>query len=430
MVQVQFAISGFRSGRERIDKAGALAGDPDHAGVARHASLPLLRAFPTRCKLKQMESLEHLLKAAIQHADRTALQGLIDTKLSRRSMNDAQRVYWLAAGVIVSPEVYASLLKEFSAGREGRIRHLTTFFSALPGPVTSLADKLESPALGLLVRLVGSTVGPDEQWKEGWGVTPAMEASRLVGYLIQRLAASPAKDASTSLTDLLADPALSRWHDALSRAQDSQLVIRRDATYHHHEIEQVCQTLNGGTPANAADLAALVHHRLQDLAEQIRTGNTDDWRQYWNVDFHGQPVDPRPEESCRDTLLSALRQRLPEGVDAQREGQYANDNRADIRVSCDDFQVPVEIKKNMHRDLWSALHNQLIAKYTTDPATGGCGIYLVFWFGKEHTQPPPSGARPAGPEELRERLKAEATLTPVEARKISICVVDVSRPDE
>ena len=122
-------------------------------------------------------------------------------------------------------------------------------------------------------------------------------------------------------------------------------MIRRDAGYRHPGIEQVCQTLNGGTPASAADLAALLMDRLQEVALDIRRGNTDDWRQYWNVDYRGRPVDPRPEESCRDTLLSDLRQRLPEGVSAEPEGQYANDKRADIRVSCRDFQVPVEAKE-------------------------------------------------------------------------------------
>ena len=138
-------------------------------------------------------------------------------------------------------------------------------------------------------------------------------------------------------------------------------MIRRDAGYRHPDIEQVCQTLNGGTPANAADLAALLMDRLEELALDIRRGNTDDWRQYWN-EPHGQSPTAKHEDHCRDALLSALRHRLPEGVDAQPEGHYANDKRADIRVSCGDFQVPVEIKKNMHRDLWSALRNQLIVQ--------------------------------------------------------------------
>ena len=171
-----------------------------------------------------------------------------------------------------------------------------------------------------------------------------MQASRLVNYLIQRLAASPTKDASDALDRLLADPALSRWHDVLSQAQDAQRVTWRDASYRHPTIEQVCQTLNGGTPANAADLAALVMDRLLELADQIRRGNTDDWRQYWN-EPHKQSPTPKHEDRCRDALLSDLQQRLPQGIDAQPEGQYANDKRADIRVSYGDFQVPVEIKK-------------------------------------------------------------------------------------
>ncbi len=425
-VLVQFALSGFRDGRE-TDRLSGLLDDPQYATVANQVSLPLLRSFPTRCKVAQIQDLKYLLWAALQSADRDSLLDLIEEKLTYRSMSDGQRVYWLAAGVIVSPEVYGDLLREFSEGHEGRMRHLTAFFSR--GSLRSVVDGLESPALELLVRLVGGTVEPDEHWREGPSFTPAMKASRLVGDLIQRLSACPAEEASDALARLLRVESLSQWHDKLSQAQDAQRVIRRDAGYRHPGIEQVCRTLNGGTPANAADLAALLMDQLRELAVQIRRGNTDGWRQYWNVDSGGCPEGPRHEDVCRDALLDALRQRLPLAVDAQPEGQYANDKRADIRVSCPDFQVPVEIKKNGHLKLWSALRNQLIAQYTSDPATGGYGIYLVFWFGKGCTQSPPSGSRPAGPEELSERLAAEANLTPAEARKISICVVDVSRPD-
>ena len=136
------------------------------------------------------------------------------------------------------------------------------------------------------------------------------------------------------------------------------------------------------------------------------------------------PTTPKHENSCRDALLRDLRLHFP---NAEPEVQYINKKRADIRVSYGDFQVPVEIKKNRHRDLWSACKNQLIKLYTSAPDTDGHGIYLVFWFGKKRTQPPPSGTRPANSEELKKRLYA--TLSPNEARKISVCVIDVSRPD-
>lgn len=207
-------------------------------------------------------------------------------------------------------------------------------------------------------------------------------------------------------------------------------MIRRDAHYHHPDIAQICETLNGGTPANPGDLAALVVDRLQEIAVQIRDGNTDGWKKYWNVDSYERPSEPRPENTCRDTLLEELGHRLPNGIDVQREGQYANNKRSDIRITYHNFHVPVEIKRNSHRAVWRAMRDQLIKQYTRDPETDGHGIYLVFWFGKhgkKETPPPPPGTRPANAEDMKEKL--EATLSKDQARKISVHVIDVSRPD-
>lgn len=124
--------------------------------------------------------------------------------------------------------------------------------------------------------------------------------------------------------------------------------------------------------ANPADLAALPLDRLRSIGTTIQTGNSD-WRQYWNEDSHGRPHRPKHEDSCWDALLSQLRARLPDGVHADSEGQYAGDRRSDIRVSCGSFNVPVEIKKDAHRDVWSAIRDQLIKHYTRDAETGTVG---------------------------------------------------------
>ena len=423
-IQIKFAVSEFRCGRDHIYKLWQLAHDAAYAEVARLATLPLLRAFPTRYRSKQLESLKNLLWAAIARIDRSLLQGLIDKKLSLKSMNGIQPVYWLIAGVIVSPESYQDRLKDFVHGQKNRIHHLVTFLSN-DDPVRFSLDELGISIQELLIRLVGSYAGPHEMWSGGWE-TPAMRASKLVHDRIQYLAVSRQREASETLTSLLADPSLSLWHEDLSRARDSQLVVHRDAHYHHPDVAQVCETLNNGTPASPGDLAALVVDRLQEIAVQIRNGNTDGWKKYWNVDSHGRPTDPRPENNCRDTLLENLDRRLP-NVDAQPEGQYADDKRADIRIACRGFQVPVEIKKDSHPDVWSPVRNQLIERYTRNPDTGGYGIYLVLWFGKKKTPPPPSGVRPANPGDMKEKL--EATLSQDQARKTSVCVIDVSRPE-
>ena len=421
-VQTRYAVPELHSGGEHVHRLSELAHDPDHKEVARHASLPLLRAFPARCKLKQIRALDDLLWAAIRHADRALLEELIEGKTSRKSLNVAQRAHWLAAGAVVSPAAYKDVLQDFSRASESRTWRLAEFLCDIEYNQFPFHE-LGIVGWELLIRIIGRRVGPDQQWVRG-AVTLTAKAARFVHGLIQHLAASPTREASAALDRLLEDGGPSRWGGALLPARDAQRVIRRDAGYRHPNVEQVCRTLNGGAPTNAADLTALVRDNLCELAVKIRTGNTDDWRQYWNENDTGKPGAPKHEDACRDALLSDLRERLPQGIDAQPEGQYARDKRADMRVSCLDFQIPVEVKKNGHRDLWSAMQNQLIRQYTTDPATEGYGIYLVFWFGPGCTQVPPSGPRPAGPQELQRKL--EATLVEDQARKISVCVIDVS----
>ena len=233
--------------------------------------------------------------------------------------------------------------------------------------------------------------------------------------------------AGATLDALLADTALSFLRAILGPARDRQLVVRREAGYQHPGAAQVRSTLRNGPPANPGDLAALITDRLDEIAHLIRSANTDDWRQYWNVDQYERPCKPKPENSCRDALLSDLQQKLPRDVDAQPEGASANDRRSDVRVSYGDFHVPVEAKRNSHRDLWSAIRSQLTEQYANDPATGGYGIYLVFWFETKGTPRPPGGEDPPNrPDELRAQL--EALLTEDERRRISVRVIDVSAP--
>ena len=450
-VLIRTAAMEIRSGREHVPGLYDLACDPRHADVARRASLLLLRAFPIRCAAAQLTDLSYLLWSALQHADHDALLDLIERKLSRQSMDDAQQAHWLAAGLVLSPEKFLQRSEDFATGNEPRIRHLFAFFGEQPLRAFPMA-KLRPRVLQLIVRLAGRTFRP---WGDNWvggaidpdmsaaassaeacsavaaarklEITPDMSAAERVQWMIQSLSELPTVEASATLEKLASDEGLSPWRAELVRARDDQRVVRRDAAYRHPNVEHVCRTLHDGPPANAGDLAALVVDRLAEIAHRIRNGNTDDWRQYWNEDAHGRPTGPKPEDSCRDALLSDLRQCLPAEVEAQREGQYARAKRSDIRLSCSGFNIPIEIKKNGHPALWSALHTQLIAKYVRDPGTDGYGIYLVLWFGEmegNRTPLPPAGPRPDGPAALRTRL--EALLTPEEARKITVRVIDMT----
>ena len=411
----------LRQGSAAVPALDRLATDNEHREVAARAVLPLLRSFPTRCRNAQAGALTSLLWAALRWADRSKLSRLIERKLGARSMNDAQRTPWLAAGFVARPERWGGSLETFVQGRDARIRQLAAFFVTSDGP--DLLYGARAPDVALLVRLLGPVFGPSQDRGFG-GLSLVLEASIGIGeLLVDRLAASPDAAAGEALEALSSDSGLSAWRDVLVRARDQQRVVRRDAGYRPPGIAQVWRTLASGPPANAGDLAALLVDRLQEIAVGLRTDNTNGWRLFWNEERHRRPQEPKHEDSCRDALLLLLRERLAPVVDAQPEGRYANDRRADVRVAWRDFQVPIEIKKNSHRDLWSAMRDQLLAHYTQDPATDGYGIYLVFWFGADGTPPPPDGPPPRCAAELEARLAG--SLSAAQARRIAVRVIDV-----
>ncbi len=429
-VLIEFVRSELRNGKEHFSEAPKLAFSKEHQAVARLASLTLLELFPVRCTSPQLGSLNVLLIAALLHCEREAFEKLIERKLSFQSMNIAQRVYWLAAGFFASPVSYRETLETSVSVHEQRIRHLAEFLTTYrdQSAWSTLFDPFDVQDLELLIRLLGRFYRPLSYSSRVMSYDGTqMMTTDLVTELINRLASLPSRDATLALESLSSDKALHPWRFKIVDSASRQNVIRREANFRHKDVDQVLQVLDNLKPTNAADLAALTMDILCGMTKRIRDGNTSDWRQYWNMDSPNNPDTPKHEDLCRDTLLSDLRLKLePLGIDAQPEGRYADDNRADICVTYGGFNVPVEIKKSTHRDLWRAIQEQLITKYTRDPGADGYGIFLVFWLGTEGCQMPPSGKRPTSAHELQERLLD--TLSPDEKFKISICVIDVSKP--
>ena len=92
------------------------------------------------------------------------------------------------------------------------------------------------------------------------------------------------------------------------------------------------------------------------------------------------------------------------------------------------FNVPVEIKRSCHRELWTAVRTQLVSKYLRDPEAEGFGIYLVIWFGEDsRCRPTPlEGWVPSGARDVK--FKLTELLSEKERSKIAVCIVDVCRP--
>lgn len=350
-------------------------------------SVPELYELATSDDHKEIARLAALLKAALLNCEWSQLIEIIERKLSDSDADSMERVYWLTAGFVIAPEKYGEELETHVSSVKPRHRVLMAVMDARRNTWITISN------------------------------------------LIRELSSDPSPEATESLETLSSNANLAPWYPTIVNELHRQTNKRREAEFQYCNIREVVKVLDNRSPANAADLAALVVNIIEDLARQIRDGSTSDWRQYWNVDSYNRPTDPKPEDAGRDALLSDLQGRVNYlDIDAQREGSYAEDNRADIRVSSGNFNVPVEIKKSCHPDLWTAIKNQLITKYSRDPGAEGYGIYLVFWFGDtEKCRPTPGpNLTPQNAEKLKSGLLD--TLTEGERRKISVCVIDVSKP--
>ena len=388
--------------------------------VAKRATLPLLRSFPLRAKGSQRDSLTALLQSALVHCDDSEVRTLIDERTALRSMTRWQRAIWFAAGIVIAPDEYGAKFVE-AVESEARAEVLGTFYETVTGHrVPRLDERLTPGALEILIREVGRSNGPLPRHTGSWGVGPSLS----VEHFIERLSGNTEAEATEVLGRLAVDARLAPWRSQLEGALGAQRVVRRDARYEAPTPEAVLAVLDDGPPASAGDLRELVVDRLERIAGEMRTTNANLWRQFWN-EGSGKSEEPKHENACRDALLALLRARLPAECDAQPEGQYAGNRRADLRVSYGEWNVPVEIKKNRHSDLWRAVRNQLLPRYANDPATEGLGIYLVLWFGARVTAVAENG-RPGSPDALREHLLAE--LTPEERRRAAVVVMDVTPP--
>lgn len=411
----------FKSGGTLLPDLYQLVHDEQYAEVARQATLPLLRAFPVRAKADQLPMLDQLLWGGLRLADRRKFLRTVRDKLGSRSMTPAQRTRWLAAGLAADPPLFLARLVEQVGASETQTASLATFFSS-PEQIPWVTANLDEPAIEFLVRTIGRSFEP--VGKDGV-VTLREEASDRVRQLITQLSGSPEPTASEALQRLWSDPDLRKWRPFLEYARTAQRVVRRDASYRPPTPAAVMAALANGLPASAGDLRELVVDRLDRISEDLRRTNANLWRQFWTEDK--QRNKPKDEDPCRDAVLPLLQRGLPEGCDAQPEGQYAKNRRADIRIASGKWNVPVEIKKDSHRDVWSAVQNQLLPRYTNDPGTEGLGIYLVLWFGPDRTPLSPEGRRPRDPDELRDQLLA--SLTPEERRRAAVIVMDVTPPD-
>lgn len=423
-VLVEYASATLKARQDFVSGIYPLAHDPIYRGVAEFAVFPLLRNFPIRSKSTQLSQLEYLLKAALRYSV-DQLAELIDNKLAAKGMDVAQKVYWLTSAMLLNPPKYESALWQYIGKSWVRANHLCAFLDDRFNGISN--DYALSPgSLGKLIELLS----PHAEFERMSGiVTAPMRRGESIRGMVTRLGTlATDEEAAKEIERLLALPSLSKLKHSLENARHQLRLKQREGAFRFPPLASVARILANREPANSADLAALTVDYLDQIADQIRNDNDDGFRGFWNVE-NKQPSSKREENLCRDALLTRLRLYLtPLGVDCQPEVDYANDKRADLRISYrNEFELPIEMKRDDNRALWTALRSQLMGHYTNSPGASGYGIYLVLWFGRSDLPPARDGGKkPTSPEELQARL--EAQLNPEERKQVFVRVLDVSWP--
>lgn len=418
---------------------GWLISNPAFGHIAHALCLSLIERFPIRATSDQARILTTLLNAA-WNGDVRHLGDVVDKKLKRSSMLKACRVRWVVAGLFIShPEAHRIVMAEI----QGNPRSVKELATAILEWAEDAANLYRYPIREHLVaadyQLLISSIAPHYDPIPYHGVhaintrneTHALQVaslqSGLIPQLIDCLAKANNRSASELLQSLKHEEQLHNWLDQIDDAIDRQLFLKLQRSKLEISAKDVQDLLHNGPPVIPEDLLSIAIERITELSREIRDGNTSDWAQYWN----GRNDTPKTENECRDAFLSDLRRELrrtSHGIAAEPEAEFGDDKRPDMVIRYDQFRIPVEVKTETSRDLWTAIDKQLKSKYMSDRSSFGLGIYLVFWFGRKNLRTPDTRKQLESPQELREHLEDSIKLG--FRKRIRVCVIDVSEPKD
>ena len=425
-ILVTYASASFKAGSEYVNGIDPLTNDAAYKQVALVAVPELLRSFPTRNKARQIELLGVLLRAALNY-EMPELKAIVAKKLRLRTLDPGQRVYFLIAGALIDPEQCEQKLWDFVGKSGKRIQYISDFFwhDSIDFDMPTV-QALSVKMLGKLIEILT----PCAKTEIPIGQVTVVGSDSMLGFqivgCINRLTALDTQESLSEIERLLALPSLDKIKEQLLVRRHRITQGLREHLYRHPTLSHVASILSNRSPTSPADLQAIVLDRLDQIATDIQTNNADLFRLFWT---EGSENRHKKENSCRDALLTLLQNYLePLQIASAPEYDHVNDKRADIRVSYQNkIAIPIEIKGEWNPDLWTAVQQQLMPKYTLNREAGGFGIYVVLWFGGTLQPAARDGdKKPTTPTELQTRLHKHL---PEDIQKlIAVRVIDVSIP--
>jgi hypothetical protein len=401
---------------------------PEHAhqSFVRLVLPTVLGKFPKLSDPVGRAWLHSDLLAALTYLEPTQAKKIIQKKLALEGLDAMQRIAWLVADLpyraqaaselarwVGKSELRAVELGEalYSQGSFNRTRHTLP-----PASIGHMLKVLAPITRGQGIYYVGATT-PESHCRQ-----------QVVHGLFGALTNDPSPEAGAALQNLLkSQHRFKHWETDVKLAIYTQHTTAQQTSFAAPTPEQIAKVIANSTPANAADLQALVVHHLKDIEHTLKGDPTFALKQFWK-----DQQTPELENNCRDQLLGKLSPKLEAmTISLHSEVRAAQDKRADM---CAGFmsegksiKLPIEVKRASDPKLWSACSDQLKRFYTNDPTSQGYGLYLVLWFDHQ-VKASPEGLKPVTPQALRDALIQHIPET--DRNQLAVVVMDLSWPEE
>jgi len=261
---------------------------------------------------------------------------------------------------------------------------------------------------------------PKEEWT---GTINKWEASKFITDLIESIGThADIYEAEKALIMLIDEQEDSYSADIKQILFEQQQRIA-EQQFSSPDLQALQAVITDSLPTSIADLQAYMLEELEVVQAKIKSSDTDCRTMFF--DDYGKPFG---EEKCRDRLLDILRQSIID-IELIPEAHVANEKRVDITCSVGSgIRLPIEIKGQWHKDIWTAADKQLDGLYTKDHRAQGYGIYLVFWFGHSCEKQIKSRSRgktvPTTPQEMKKILEQESVA--IRGGKVKVVILDMT----
>ena len=333
---------------------------------------------------------------------------------------------WQAALYLANPEEYGDLYKKFlgdSSDRAWPLIEMLNLDSSLR-KARMTVDVVEVNKD--IIYMLGQIFPPESGSREvRWGgARDEYMSSETIVHSINQLASNLSREAGSALRRLAELKSLKSWQPRLLDAIKTNAQRRREQEFRYHQPEELLDILAGGKPHSHRDLKAFISDHIETLAYEYEGSSTNPYQKFWTENDA-----PHKENYCRNRIAEDLETRLkPLSIHVETEGTQRAEKRSDIKIINENRILPVEIKKNNNREIWTGI-KQLQEQYSIDPKAQRHGIYIVLWFGKAEQCAVRKGmgfSKPQTPDDLKEIL--ESLIAPEDQHLIDVIVIDLSPP--